>query len=299
MLSKEDINNFVRDGYCVINIDLPDAAVKQAKELVWEFTPSSFIPAEKDSWTGVVDDSCMRQSMDDRNGRLKYRDCTRGFRSMRALTYFNKELLKSVKSLIKSDTGILKDKRFMPIYRGIYPIFSQNSLKENVSFSSIYKGVNSIFSKNSFDDSIKGHCDTHFFQVGSVIYLNDVEVGGGAFTVWPGSHHAIAPHATGLSHTHKPEGFDQLCEQVQRSIKPVQITGKQGTVVLWHHRLLHSAGLNNSGGVRYAMLCDFKNGMAEEKSHEKISRQAFDETWSPEVLTQYKEILVRPISLQA
>ncbi|PHS04190.1 MAG: hypothetical protein COA88_14000 [Kordia sp.] len=213
-------------------------------------------------------DSCMIRSMDDRKGRLKFRDGTRSFRSMRALTFHNRALSESVKSLIKPHTGILKDKRFMPIYRGIYPIFSQNST----------------------EDRIRGHCATHFFQVGSVVYLNDVEVDGGAFTVWPGSHHIITPHATTLSHTHKPEGFDQLCERVERSINPVQITGKQGTVILWHHRLLHSAGSNNLGGVRYAMLCDFKNSMAEEKSSDQ-SGQVFDETWAPDVLAEYKKRL--------
>lgn len=41
------------------------------------------------------------------------------------------------------------------------------------------KGINSAFSKNTNKDGIKGHCDTHFFQVGSVVYLNDVEAEGG------------------------------------------------------------------------------------------------------------------------
>jgi len=65
VLSKENINIFIRDGYCVLNIDLPYTVVMQAKGIVWDFTPPSFIPAEKNSWIGNV----QRLMHDPINGR--------------------------------------------------------------------------------------------------------------------------------------------------------------------------------------------------------------------------------------
>jgi hypothetical protein len=261
MLSDEDLDNFVRDGFCVFDIHVAPELIEQAKALVWDFCPPSFASDDPATWSGVVEDSCQRQSMERRVGRLKFRECSRAFRSVRALTIWNDDIREQVKSLITPEASQKEAQRFMPIFRGLYPIFSQPADKCR----------------------IKAHCDTHFFQVGSVMYLNEVGTEDGAFVVWPGSHWLIAPFAPTLTHHHKPEGFDALCHEVERSITPVQVTGRAGTVILWHHRLLHGAGLNISGGVRHAVLCDFKNGLADSRMAGH-AQEAFDETWSARVL---------------
>lgn len=261
MLSRDKICQFVRDGYTTLEIDLPAWHVAQAKALVWEFCPPSFRPDDPASWTGVVTDSCITRSMADRDGRLKYRECARAFHSIRALTVDNEAIREAVKSLIAVVLPDGKPARFMPIFRGLYPIFSQP--RELCS--------------------VRAHCDTHFFQVGTVMYLNETGPEDGAFIVWPGSHRLVAPHSYGLTHTEKPEGFDALCARLEQTIEPVRVSGGPGTLILWHHRLLHSAGVNCTGGVRYGLLCDFKNGLADARCHLRNER-AFDETWSPAVM---------------
>ncbi|TGY90113.1 hypothetical protein E5163_03005 [Marinicauda algicola] len=261
MLSADRMRQFVRDGYTTVEIELDEFLLAQAMALVWEFCPPSFRPDDPTSWTGMVTDSCITRSMAERQGRLKYRECARAFHSIRALTVNNEALRETVKSLISPRTPDGKPARFMPIFRGLYPIFSQ---PREVC-------------------RVRAHCDTHFFQVGTVMYLNETGPEDGAFVVWPGSHRLIAPHAYGLTHTHTPEGFDALCARIEREIEPVCVTGGPGTVILWHSRLLHSAGVNCTGGVRYGLLSDFKNGMADARCHLRNDRP-FDETWSPEVM---------------
>ena len=258
MLSDENLDSFVRYGFCVFDVHVAPELIEQAKALVWDFCPPWFAQADPTTWTGVVEDSCGSEWMERRAGRLKFRECARAFRSVRALTMWNNDIREPVKSLITPDAGEKEAQRFMPIFRGLYPIFSQAPGKCR----------------------IQAHCDTHFFQVGSVMYLNEVSTNEGAFVVWPGSHWLLAPFAQTLTHHHRPDGFDALCNEVEHSISPVQVIGRAGTVILWHHRLLHAAGLNTSGGVRHAVLCDFKNGLADSRRAET----AFDETWSSRAL---------------
>lgn len=267
MLTKKQIHQFVRDGYCTFNLTFSDHDVERARALVWEFCPPYFEKNDPSTWSGMVDDSCIRRNMTDRVGRLKFRECTRSFRSVRNLTLYNASLRSRVESLIMPDHSNQSAPRFMQVFRGLYPIFSQPAAPGQV----------------------KAHCDTHFFQVSSVIYLSDTDVNDGAFVVWPGSHRMIAPVATELGHHHFPDEFLKCCERVERTITPVSVPGRTGTVVLWHSRLLHAAGANIGGGVRHAALIDFKNGWADAVPTKKRSR-AFDENWSPDVLECAMEI---------
>jgi ectoine hydroxylase-related dioxygenase (phytanoyl-CoA dioxygenase family) len=177
-------------------------------------------------------------------------------------------MIDAAKALITPESKEKAHQRFMPIFRGLYPIFSQPR--------DSYKRV--------------AHCDTHFFQVGGVMYLNNVGKDEGAFMVWPGSHRIIAPHAKSIVHNHIPDEFEELCSEIQCSIQPVHITGKTGTIILWHHRLLHAARNNSSGGIRNAVLCDFKNGLADSRLGDNGGK-VFDDSWSLSVLNE-DELLV-------
>ena len=54
------------------------------------------------------------------------------------------------------------------------------------------------------------------------------------------------------------ETFEAALDEVEASTRPVEITGPTGTLVLWHQRLVHTAGRNTQRTVRHATLCDFK-----------------------------------------
>ena len=109
-------------------------------------------------------------------------------------------------------------------------------------------------------------------------YIDDVPPGCGGFTVWPGSHTRIwtdqwkAFHA-GELHTDRREkvraagGYeflpDPLTEQIKSDTKTVDCHGPAGTVVLWHHKILHVPGQNASNDIlRQATIYGYVNTVA-------------------------------------
>lgn len=116
------------------------------------------------------------------------------------------------------------------------------------------------------------HTDGHPLHLGLVGLIDDVEPGGGAFKVWPGSHarlyptHVLQydqpripyydhlPTAKGIIHT--PDYLRELAA-IEADTEPVDCHGSAGDVVLWHHRLAHAAGHNHSTRIRQAILADF------------------------------------------
>ena len=91
------------------------------------------------------------------------------------------------------------------------------------------------------------------------MYLSDVLPQGGGFTVWPGSHHVMAKHHGSLGGDDRLPTFDLAVAGVEASTQPVEAIGPTGTVVFWHQRIVHTAGINTRKTVRHATLCDFKN----------------------------------------
>jgi Phytanoyl-CoA dioxygenase (PhyH). len=80
------------------------------------------------------------------------------------------------------------------------------------------------------------------------ILLSDLpETDAGNFTVWPGTHLQCADYF-------RKHGAESLLEGMPKIDwpEPVQITGKEGDVILAHYLLGHSAGHNDSPNIRYA-----------------------------------------------
>jgi Phytanoyl-CoA dioxygenase (PhyH) len=228
VLSDQHIRNFCSAGYCVSRVSIPDEIATRAVEKVWELCPPSFQANKPQTWQGEFRDCCKTQSIKDRGGRVKFRECLRGERWLYDLTAGNRDVLGMVAELIGEPVE--------PEYvRGLYPVFPTRPRPAH------------------------GHCDRHKFQVGVVLYLSDVLPQGGGFTVWPGSHYSMAKHQGTLGGDDRFETFETALTEVEASTRPVEIKGPTGTLVLWHQRLVHTAGRNTQRAVRHATLCDFKN----------------------------------------
>lgn len=228
VLSDQQISDFCSQGYCVSQIAVPDEIVTRCVEKVWELCPASFQADKPRTWKGEFRDCCKTQSLKDRRGRVKFREILRGERWLYDLTAGNPE----VRALVAELIGEPVEPEYV---RGLYPVFPTHPRPA------------------------KGHCDRHKFQVGVVLYLSDVLPEGGGFSVWPGSHHTMARHQRTLGGDDRLETFDAALAEVEASAVPVEITGPIGTLILWHQRLLHTAGINTRPAVRHATLCDFKN----------------------------------------
>ena len=250
VLSDHQIRQFCRQGYCVTEVAISDEVVERAVEKVWELSPPSFQRNKPRSWQGMFPDSCKMQSIEDRAGRVKFRECLRGERWLYDLTAGDA-------TVIAAATDLIGDPVEPEYVRGLYPVFP------------VRKG------------RAKGHCDRHKFQVGVVLYLSDVLPMGGGFTVWPGSHRVMARQHRTLGGEERFDTFEAALAEVQRSTVPIEIAGPKGTMVLWHQRLVHTAGINQRPAVRHATLCDFKNeaflAMADAEGEDLWS------TWSPRV----------------
>jgi hypothetical protein len=249
-LSDQQVRAFCDSGYCVSRIPLAEEITQRAVEKVWELCPSSFRFNKPRTWRGEFTDSCQTLSIEKRLGRVKFRECLRGERWLYEMTAANAEILACIRELIAEPVP--------PEYvRGLYPVFPTRFRPP------------------------KGHCDRHKFQVGVVLYLSDVVPEGGGFTVWPGSHHEIARHQRTLGGEDRLPTFEAALMEIGRSLKPVEVTGPAGTVVFWHQRLVHTAGINTKRTVRHATLCDFKNATFLAAA-DSVAGDLWS-TWSPRV----------------
>ena len=166
MLAAEQKYHFRQWGYAVTGIRLDPAVRQRAIDRVWELLPPGFQPDRPRTWKGIVQDSCHTKDLGSRRGRLKFRECVRKEPWLYGLLAGHPEARAAVEDLL--GPGEVAAPRY---FRGLYPVFPCDPSREKVE---------------------AGHLDTHPFQVGAVLYLDEVAVGGGGVHVWPGSHLPVA-----------------------------------------------------------------------------------------------------------
>ncbi|MCZ6633198.1 MAG: phytanoyl-CoA dioxygenase family protein [bacterium] len=114
----------------------------------------------------------------------------------------------------------------------------------------------------------RGHLDGYItdgvastFTVGATVNISDIKPRGGGFTVWPGTHLRVAEYFK----THSLlTGWDINRNEIPELAdlpEPVECAGPPGTVVFWHHYMLHRAGINCQRDIRMAFVSrfNFKN----------------------------------------
>ncbi|MFL2540543.1 MAG: phytanoyl-CoA dioxygenase family protein [Candidatus Latescibacterota bacterium] len=99
------------------------------------------------------------------------------------------------------------------------------------------------------------------WRVQMAAYIDDLPANCGGFTVWPGSHARIwleqwQAFKAGEKHTdkhlqmRKAGGYnDPVIQRIKADTQPVDCHGPAGTVVLWHTKILHMAGQNQSDDI--------------------------------------------------
>lgn len=231
MLTTEEKRYFMEQGYVVTHIGLDATLRTRAIDKVWDLLPATFERNHPATWKGLIQDSCHLKDMEDRRGRVKFRECVRKEKWLYDLMPGHPDARAAAEALLGA--GEVSAPRF---FRGLYPVFPCDAKGER---------------------SEKGHLDTHPFQVGAVLYLDDVGQGGGGFHVWPGSHLPVALAHASLHEDDAGRNCAGVVSKWQRKHDPVECSGPAGTLILWHQRLIHAAGLNRTDKVRQAMLCDF------------------------------------------
>lgn len=106
------------------------------------------------------------------------------------------------------------------------------------------------------------HNDGSAQVLNGMAYLDTVGERGGGFTIWPGAHRLMY-YAYGhqFNPGRDPELYNALMAQVKRTITPLEICAPRGSVVFWHGRMAHSAGIHKGlagSGPRFAVPTDWQ-----------------------------------------
>jgi hypothetical protein len=109
----------------------------------------------------------------------------------------------------------------------------------------------------------------HFTALAGV-FLSDVTGPfQGNFTVWPGTHRALAAHFAQHGIAELLQGFPRIALP-----PPRQLTARAGDAILAHYQLAHGAAPNVSPHVRYAAFFRLAH-----RDHDPASAQAMVDLW--------------------
>ena len=117
MLDDQQIEAFFTFGYCVAHVPVAQEIIERAIKTVWDLCPIAFKPSTPETWQGEFRDCCKTQSIEDRRGRVKFRECLRDQRWLYDLTAGNRDILAAV-------AGLIGDPVVPQYVRGLYPVFS-------------------------------------------------------------------------------------------------------------------------------------------------------------------------------
>lgn len=241
MLSERDKRQFVRRGYVVKQLDFDPALIARTIDLAWEHMDPRMVRDDPATWQGEVTDSCHTRPLYEREGRVKLRQCVQRIRWLADIIQADPRILAMVRDLIGPDAVPRRT------IRGLYPVFPV-----------LEKAPRS-----------RGGMDAHPFQVSCILYLNDVEPGGGEFMVWEGSHKIMCDSFDGPYTWTLNDQLRPLKKRAERECELVGLPGRTGTVILWHHRLLHGPQTNHRAVVRHALVGDFLRGDWEARAGER------------------------------
>lgn len=96
------------------------------------------------------------------------------------------------------------------------------------------------------------------FSIGVTMNIADVAPRSGGFTVWKGSHEKVAEYLRSHSLL---SGYGINKEQnpnIESTCEPYEHAASAGSVVFWHHYMLHSASMNCGTDIRMAFVTRFR-----------------------------------------
>jgi hypothetical protein len=155
-------------------------------------------------------------------------------------------------------------------------------LGENLRPTTVSRGVYAVFppaddGKNP--DRLRGaslgpHTDQVCQQLNVSAYLDDVGPRNGGFTVYPGSHKLMYQAHTHDANWSPTTGFREAMRQVIDTIEPLELCAKQGSVIFWHGRMVHSAGIHTGEDIRWALFGDYTldEDILDEDEHRAVGQ---------------------------
>lgn len=287
-LTNEQIRFFKEQGYLVLPSVLDRGLCAEARDLLWASLPSgAALQRDKpESHIGPFHEN------DTSNDPLNYRS---GFRWQVRRHSTEEAMIRLLysDSIMALARQMLGDELAQPVVGGSVMGSEGAAWPDGpIDPAQASEGIRGIYATLPFPDShakahpeAQPHTDGHPFMLSVVGLIDQCPEGGGAFTVWPGSHKRLfhkcmlrydQPRVPYYEHMPTYKGIVQSDEyraelaKILKDTTPVECSGNEGDIVFWHHRLVHAAGENHSGVIRQAVLADInRNDLCElrQKSH--------------------------------
>lgn len=146
--------------------------------------------------------------------------------------------------------------------RGVYPVFPSRDAADP-------SGARRISGR-----ALGPHTDQVCQQLNVCLYLEDVSARSGGFTVYPGSHRRLfQAHSHESNYTPLPS-YDADVLEILRNTTPLELVAPRGSVIFWHGRLLHSAGIHVGDDIRWAAFADFTQDrpVLDDEEHRKLGQ---------------------------
>lgn len=232
MLTPEQLGFFARNGFLHLEAVASPAVCEALVERTWTRLPKDWSRDDRSTWKGMAQDSCHIADVRVRRGHFQFQKGDLIGDPTIASAFSERAAGGDVaRQLIGHPLSKMR-------LRGLYCIVP---LADEIRFKSM----------------ARPHIESHPAQLILLCYLRDVAPGGGGLHVWPGSHREIYPAmGSRLEHVGTPE-YDAIFAR-WASLTPHEVPGRQGDVVIIHHRLLHAPSLNRLDRIRYAFLCDYQ-----------------------------------------
>lgn len=231
MLSEAQLGFFARNGFLHVPRWIEADTCNRLVDHTWTRFPAEWKRDDPGTWSGTAGDSCHIADLKVRRGLFQFQggDIPRSpvVQGAFASDARGGEL---ARALLGHPLG-----RFH--VRGLYCIVP-------MSPSVRYRGP------------AKPHIELHPSQLIALCYLEDVVPGGGGLHVWPGSHRELYP-ALGSKLEHVATPAYEAAFVRWAGLLPLEVPGRQGDIVIIHHRLLHAPSVNRSPNMRYGFLCDY------------------------------------------
>ncbi len=261
MLTKDELKFFVRNGYIVKKGILDKDLCKRAVDIAWENMDEMNIPRDPSQWRK---DSWVKKN----RGVVKLRGDVCFNEDLIELVPMNAEIRSITKQLIGDGYVSTSVKGVCPTnVRGVYPTIP---IPKHLSFT------------------LEPHVEHHALSLFFVAYLDKVELGGGAFQVWPGSHLDFYGAFSNKLDFTPTEEFKRQYDYYNR-FEPVEIAGDAGDTIILHHRMLHSGSNNNKDNIRFAILADYLVSNYKELLEQPPGEDVWED-WTPEVRNTVAEL---------
>ncbi len=146
--------------------------------------------------------------------------------------------------------------------RGVYPVFPSRDAADP-------SGTRRISGR-----ALGPHTDQVCQQLNACLYLEEVRPRSGGFTVYPGSHERLFKAHTHESNYSPLPNYEETVLAVLQDTTPLELVAPRGSVIFWHGRLLHSAGIHVGEDIRWAAFADYTQDrpVLDDEEHRRLGQ---------------------------